>query len=91
MQTIKKIYVRSEDLGVFTQEEVTVVIRDENNEIVYCNHAGSNTESVENSYFTSDGRELEYMVDITTCDKCEAWKKDDGLGWEDQPIGGIHE
>lgn len=90
MQTIKKIYVRSEDLGFFTQEEVTVVIRDENNEILYCTHAGAKEETETHHYYTPDARDLEYEVTISVCDKCEAWKKDDGLGWEDSPINGEH-
>lgn len=94
MQTIKKIYVRSEDLGYFTQVEIPVVKREQIDEnefnIIFCNHGGAEIEEVEQQYNRIDEPDIVWTDKLLICGKCKSWKLDGDSEWHDSPIEGKH-
>lgn len=92
-QANAKIFVKSKDLGFFTQTNITVQrfeIVDGDRELVFCNHANATEEVVEHETFTPSGKEIVWAYKITTCDKsnCDAWKREGSSIWEDTPYRG---
>lgn len=87
---MKQIYVRSEDFGVFTQEEVPVVRRDADNEITYCTHGGATLEEIQQQYDRIDEPDITWTDRLLICRACKAWKLEGENDWHDSPIEGRH-
>lgn len=79
---MRKISIKSEDLGFLTAQPITVqVYEDCGEDVVWCNHAGAEEEVTEDHYGHQRLDEF--------CDKCEAWRPANiGDKWYDAPSGG---
>ena len=91
-----KIFVKSEDFGFWTQEDITVqrvdFHEDEDEpykDVLWCNHAGATEEDTESEYMRSDGTVMEISNKALICDKCYAYKCLDEEYWQDAPTEGV--
>jgi hypothetical protein len=86
------VFVRNYDLGFFTQEPITVQkfeIEDDEPVVSWCNHAGAESETVENQIDRIDEPDICWTSTIMVCDKCGAYKLEGESWWQDAPFEGI--
>lgn len=79
--------VKNEDLGFWTQSEITVVSRYDG-VIEYCNHAGAYEEVEYHQSMNPAGDVIEWPAKVMLCDKCPAWRMPESNEWEDAPFEG---
>lgn len=90
----KEIFVHNKDLGFWTQTPITAQrfeLVDGELELVWCNHAGSESEEIESSIINPNGADHVWYTMIEVCDKCDAIKRPGDNYWEDAPIEGVTE
>lgn len=83
-----KIPVKNKDWGFWTEDAITVY-RKENDEIIWCNHEGYETETEEHTTHRIGERNLTWETIIDTCDKCQAYRMNDDDYWQEAPDEGI--
>lgn len=92
--TEMKINVINKDLDFWTQQEIPVVkygvMDDGEKELIYCNHAGAEEETVHNEVPRIDGPDIEWNSKVLVCGKCQAYKLDGDDYWQDAPFEGVH-
>lgn len=94
MQTVKKIYVRSEDHGFFTQKEIPVTrleqIDENETQIAWCSHGGAEVEEVDNQINRIDEPDIVWTDRVHICGKCKAYRFEGENEWHDSPFEGVH-
>lgn len=87
-----KVYVKSLDMGFWTQEPITVAryqVDGDEKELVWCNHAGAEEEEVENQIYRIDHPDIVWTDKVLVC-KCGAYRFLNDSYWSDAPIDGEH-
>lgn len=91
---MKKIYIKNEDLGFWTETPITVqsfeIIDKDEIDLVWCNHAGAIEEEHDGEVYNPNGTYHEWTQRVIVCNKCDAWR--DALldDWIDAPFEGVH-
>lgn len=88
-----KVYVKSLDMGFWTQEPITVAryqVDGDEKELVWCNHARAEEEEVENNVPRPDQPDIVWTDRVLVCRKCGAYKFEKETNWWDAPIEGEH-
>lgn len=91
---MQKIFIKNKDLGFFTEHPITAQKFqrvDGELELVWCNHAGAYTDSIEVCDYKSEGNDWVTYDDVLVCDRCGAFKRDYENYWEDCPEEGVYD
>lgn len=93
---MKTIHIQNKDLGFWTQEHITVQRfipaedKEDEPELVWCNHDGAEEEELTNHVPVVDGYDMEWSAWVLICDKCPAQKfVDHDDGWDGAPFEGV--
>jgi len=88
-----KISVLNKDLGFLTEKPITVQrfeFDGQEDELVWCNHAGAIEEEVDNEIPNINGRDIAWTDRVLVC-KFGAYRFLEQDNWQDAPIEGSHE
>ena len=85
-----RIAVKNEDLGFWTEVEIPVV-RYEQDNIVYCNHAGAINDTLFHETYSYEREDvIQTHEPIMVCRKCGAFNRVHDSEWEEAPAEGRH-
>ncbi len=88
-----KINVIHKDFGYFSEVPITVQRFepdwDGDMELVWCNHAGAESETFEKMVPRIDQPDIVWEDSILVCLKCGAFQRSYERTWEDTPVGGL--
>lgn len=95
MPTAKKIFVKAEDFGFWTQQEIPIVryeqVDEDERQIVFCSHAGAELKEIEQEYPRIDQPDIVWKDSLIICRKCGAWRLDGDNQWQNTPFEGRHD